>query len=200
MRSAECGVWLFHGFAVSQEPRSDGQLDFREFLRASALAAEIVAPGVEMPTVDAAAAAMRVPPERIFKSLLFQGRDGGCVLVVACGTGRMDLKRVEALSGLRGLKLARPDVVLARTGYPAGGTPPIGHRERFPVIVDARVAAQPWGYGGGGRPELLVKIRPTDILRLTGATVHDVTASRTPSAEAAEAQRRQGAEATGTPD
>jgi len=44
------------------------------------------------------------------------------------------------------------------------------------VIVDARVAAQPWGYAGGGRVELLVKIRPADIVRLTAATVADVVA------------------------
>jgi prolyl-tRNA editing enzyme YbaK/EbsC (Cys-tRNA(Pro) deacylase) len=39
------------------------------------------------------------------------------------------------------------------------------------------VAAQQWGYAGGGRPELLVKIRSADIVRLTGATVTDVTAN-----------------------
>jgi prolyl-tRNA editing enzyme YbaK/EbsC (Cys-tRNA(Pro) deacylase) len=45
------------------------------------------------------------------------------------------------------------------------------------VIVDTRVASQPWGYAGGGRPELLVKIRSADIIRLTDATVADVIAN-----------------------
>jgi len=66
--------------------------------------------------------------------------------------------------------------VFAKTGYPAGGTPPVGHRERVPVIVDAGVAAQSWGYAGGGRVELLVKIRSADIVRLAEATVADVVA------------------------
>jgi Cys-tRNA(Pro)/Cys-tRNA(Cys) deacylase len=86
----------------------------------------------------------------------------------------VDIKRVQDLTGILGLRLAKPDVVLAKTGYPAGGTPPVGHRERFPVIVDARVAAQAWGYAGGGRPELLVKIQSGDIIRLTNAAVADV--------------------------
>ena len=50
-------------------------------------------------------------------------------------------------------------MALRVTGYPAGGTPPVGHRERFPVVVDARVAAQEWGWAvssaalnGGTRP------------------------------------------------
>jgi prolyl-tRNA editing enzyme YbaK/EbsC (Cys-tRNA(Pro) deacylase) len=149
-------------------------LDLADFILEHDLQAEIVSPGVHMPTVDAAAAGVRVVPEQIFKSILFQAKDGRCVMVVACGNGRVDLGRVKAITGLDGLKLAKPDVVFAKTGFPAGGTPPVGHREKFPVVVDTRVAAQEWGYAGGGRPEVLVKIRSTDIIRLTGAEVHNV--------------------------
>jgi len=67
--------------------------------------------------------------------------------------------------------------VFAKTGYPAGGTPPVGHREKFGVIVDTRVAAQEWGYAGGGRPEVLVRIKSADIIRLNDATVHDVVSN-----------------------
>jgi prolyl-tRNA editing enzyme YbaK/EbsC (Cys-tRNA(Pro) deacylase) len=155
----------------------DDALDLADFISDEALEAQIVAPGAHMPTVDAAAAAMGVPPEQIFKSILFHSSAGRCVLVVACGTARVDIQRVQGLTGIFGLKLAKPDVVFARTGYPAGGTPPVGHRERIPVIVDTRVAAQEWGYAGGGRPEFLVKIRSADIIRLTGATIADVIAN-----------------------
>jgi Cys-tRNA(Pro) deacylase len=153
---------------------AEGALDLADFIREHGLQAEIVAPGAHMPTVDTAAAAMKVAPEQIFKSVLFQAKDGRFVMVVACGNGRVDLERVKAITGLQGLKLAKPDVVFAQTGYPAGGTPPVGHKEKFPVIVDTRVATQEWGYAGGGRSELLVKIKSGDIIRLTGATVHDV--------------------------
>ena len=149
-------------------------LDLADFIREHDLQVEIASPGVHMPTVDTAAAAMEVKPEQIFKSILFQAKDGRCVMVVACGNGRVDLGRVKAITGLDGLKLAKPDVVFAKTGFPAGGTPPVGHREKFPVVVDTRVAAQEWGYAGGGRTEILVKIKSADIIRLSGASVHDV--------------------------
>jgi prolyl-tRNA editing enzyme YbaK/EbsC (Cys-tRNA(Pro) deacylase) len=42
------------------------------------------------------------------------------------------------------------------------------------VFVDTRVAAQEWGWAGGGREELLVRIAPADIVRVTGATVADL--------------------------
>lgn len=149
-------------------------LDLADFIRAQGLDAEIVSPGVPMPTVAAAAAALGVAPERIFKSILFQSKSGGCAMAIACGKARVDAKKLEALTGLVALKLASPEVALIVTGYPAGGTPPIGHRERFPVVVDTRVAAQEWGWAGGGRKELMVRIRSADIVRLNGAQVADV--------------------------
>jgi Cys-tRNA(Pro) deacylase len=152
-------------------------LDLAEFIRASGLDAEMVSPGVLMPTVDAAAAALGVPAERIFKSILFAARDGRCAMAIACGKARVDAARLAALTGLEGLRLASPEVALRVTGYPAGGTPPVGHRERFPVVVDNRVAAQEWGWAGGGRKELMVRIRSADIVRLTAARVDDVVAA-----------------------
>ena len=152
----------------------EATLDLADYIMEHDLQAEIVSPGAHMATVDTAAATMQVAPEQIFKSILFQAKNGECVMVIACGNGRVDLTRVQAITGLLGLKLAKPDVVYAKTGYPAGGTPPVGHREKFPIIVDARVAAQEWGYAGGGRPEFLVRINSADIIRLNSATVHDV--------------------------
>lgn len=154
---------------------TDEVLDLADFIVEQDLQAEIIAPGAQMPTVNAAAAAMKVLPEQIFKSILFQGKDGRCMMVVACGNGRIDLGRVRAITGFDGLKLAKPDVVFAKTGYPAGGTPPVGHREKFPIILDTAVAAQAWGFAGGGRPDLLIKIKSADIIRLTNAEVHNVT-------------------------
>jgi Cys-tRNA(Pro) deacylase len=156
-------------------------LDLADFIRDQGIEADFVAPGVEMPTVDAAATALNVPPERIFKSILFQARDGACAMAIACGKARVDARKLEALTGLVGLKLASPEVALAVTGYPAGGTPPVGHRTRFPVVVDPRVADQPWGWAGGGRKELMVRIASADIVRLTDAQVADV-ASEPPAA------------------
>jgi len=149
-------------------------LDLKDFLQAHRLDAEIVSPGAPMPTVNAAAAALGVPPERIFKSVFFQGDLGACAMAIACGNARVDTRKLETLTGLAGLKLASPEVALAVTGYPAGGTPPVGHRERFPVVVDTLVAAQAWGWAGGGRKELMVRIASADIVRVTGAVVGDV--------------------------
>jgi Cys-tRNA(Pro)/Cys-tRNA(Cys) deacylase len=75
------------------------------------------------------------------------------------------------LTGLRGLDLAPSEVVLEKTGYPAGGTPPVGHVTTLDVILDSGVNDLPVVYGGGGRIDSLLRITPVEIIRVTNATV-----------------------------
>lgn len=136
--------------------------------------AEIVAPGVPTPTVSDAAQALGVSEGHIIKSLAFIDGDGQIVLAIAPGPTRVNRERFERETGLAKLSLAPPEVVLARIGYPVGGTPPVGHVEPVPVVVDMRVMEMDVVYGGGGRIDLLLRIRPAEIVRLTGARVADI--------------------------
>jgi Cys-tRNA(Pro)/Cys-tRNA(Cys) deacylase len=137
---------------------------------------EIVAPGVPMPTVPAAAAAIGVGVEQILKTLLFDDRDGGFVVAIACGTGRVDRARLAAVSGSGKLRVADAPDVLRVTGYPAGGVAPLALPHHLPVIVDTAVMALPVVWGGAGREELLLRVAPADIVRLNNATVAEIAA------------------------
>ncbi len=142
------------------------------YLRERAVEGELIRLDRETPTVELAAEALGVPTDAIIKSLLFQAKDGECVLVIASGTGRIDPKKLAAVTGKDGWRLAKPDVVLRVTGYPAGGTPPIGHGEKLRVLMDRRTAALETVYGGAGTLTSMLRIRIADIRRLTGAEVH----------------------------
>jgi Cys-tRNA(Pro)/Cys-tRNA(Cys) deacylase len=137
---------------------------------------EIVAPGVPMPTVPAAAAALGVGVEQILKTLLFDDRDGGFVVAIACGTCRVDRARLAAASGARKLRVADAPDVLRVTGYPAGGVAPLALPTHIPVIVDSAVVEQSVAWGGAGREELLLRLAPADIVRLNNATVAKIVA------------------------
>ena len=60
------------------------------------------------------------------------------------------------------------------TGYPAGGVAPLGLPEGLQVIVDVKVAALSVAYGGGGQDDLLLRLRPTDIIRVNGARTAEI--------------------------
>lgn len=151
-------------------------LHLLQFLEQHALDYEIVAPGVPMPTVPAAAEAIGVGVEQILKTLLFDDRNGGFLVAIACGTGRVDRARLAAVAGCKKLRVADSAEVLRITGYPAGGVAPLALPQHLPVIVDSAVMELPIAWGGAGREELLLRVVPAEIVRLNNARVAEIVA------------------------
>lgn len=143
----------------------------REYLSKNNVDAELIDMGKPMTTAKAAADLLNVPVGEIFKSLVLVDHDGRPLVVVLPGDLRLDQNALARLTGAKKLKFAPEDVVLKVTGYPAGGTPPLGHLQGLAVYVDEKVLTCEVGYGGGGHPDWLLRIRPEELVRATGATV-----------------------------
>lgn len=144
------------------------------FLRQHGCVAELVDPGVPMPTVAMAAAAIGVEPNRILKSVLFIDGSGAAVLAIASGQGKINRVRLAFHANTGPLKLADADIVRRVTGFAIGGVAPVGHAEPVPVVIDTRVMTLPDAFGGGGAENVLLRITPADIKRLTNGQVADI--------------------------
>jgi Cys-tRNA(Pro)/Cys-tRNA(Cys) deacylase len=151
-------------------------MNLAEHLADLRIDAELISLGKETTTAQMAAEVLGVPIDLVVKTILFQAKNGALVLVVVPGTGRIDIKKLARVTGIDGWRLAKPDVVLDATGYPAGGTPPVGLKRKIRMIVDAGAAALDEAYAGGGRHDVMLRIKPADIIRINGAQVHDVRA------------------------
>ena len=151
-------------------------MSLKNFLTGAGLDAELISLGQETTTAKMAAEALGVPIDVVIKTILFQAKNGALVLVVAPGTGRIDTKKLAQVTGIDGWRLAKPEVVLDATGYPAGGTPPIGLKQKIRMTVDTRAAALAEAYAGGGSHDMMLRIKPSDIIRINDAEVHDVLA------------------------
>ena len=145
-----------------------------EFISERGIDAEVIDMGTPMKTAAAAAEVLQTPLGSIFKSIVLVDGEGRAVVAVLPGDKRLKLKRLAELAGTKSLSFAKPDLVLRVTGYPAGGTPPLGYRENLAVFVDEGLKQYEVGYGGGGSPELLLKITPDELIRATGAVVSDI--------------------------
>jgi Cys-tRNA(Pro) deacylase len=130
-----------------------------------------------MPTVPLAAAAIGVDEDQIIKSLLFRDNGGEFVLAIASGRARIDRDLLATVTGLDRPRLADPPTVLAVTGFPAGGVAPVGHATLVRVVLDRRAAALDTVYGGGGAENVLLRMSPRDIIRLTSAEVADIVSN-----------------------
>lgn len=150
--------------------------DLARYIRDKAIDAELVQPPHETPTVPLAAQAMGCTEDQIIKSLLFliEGdQEEAAALVIGNGTGQIDPRKLAGIFGVgrKRVKLAAPDLVLAWTGFPAGGVPPFGYPQPLATYVDRSVLDQPLVYGGGGDERTLMRITPQELLRVTGAQI-----------------------------
>lgn len=142
--------------------------DLARYIAEHEIAAELVTPPHETPSVVQAAMAMGCAPEQIIKSLVFL-IDGRPYLVIANGDAPISYRQLAAHFGIsrKRIRMASPEEVLALTGYPAGGVPPFGLRTPLPVLMDPGVLKQEVVYGGGGDDHTLVRIAPAELQRVT---------------------------------
>lgn len=148
------------------------------WLHALGIDCEVLAPGLPMPTVPLAAAAIGVTVDEIAKTLLFEDRSGRHVRVIARGEDRIDAALLAEHANLDRPRLAKPATVLDILGWPAGGVSPVGLRTPVPTIIDTGITVCGMVYGGAGTHDTLLRIRPSDILALTCGTVASLIAER----------------------
>ena len=122
---------------------------------------------------EAAADALGVPRERLFKTLLAEV-DGALTVAVVPVSGSLDLKALAAAAGGKKARMADARDAERATGYVVGGISPLGHRRRLPTVVDSSASAFPTVYVSAGRRGLQIELAPADLVRLTGAALADI--------------------------
>jgi prolyl-tRNA editing enzyme YbaK/EbsC (Cys-tRNA(Pro) deacylase) len=158
--------------------------DLENFIHYSDIQGEVVRLQTPTPTVETAAQAVGVTPERIIKSILFLV-DGQPLLVIAGGKARVDRRKIAARYGLspKRVRLASPGEVLDLSGYEVGSMPPFGHLNPLPTLMDRRLIGYERDYyAGGGGENVLLRILPAEILRISQAEVLDLQEERPESA------------------
>lgn len=129
-------------------------------------------------TAQQAADALGVALGQIAKSIIFRRKsDDVAVLVVTSGDLRVDEKKVQAIVCADGGKLGRADAdfVKAKTGFSIGGVSPLAHATRPVTLIDRALFRFDVIWAAAGHPHGVFPLSPDDLVRLTGAPVHDVT-------------------------
>lgn len=150
--------------------------DLQRFIDDQGIEAAIQPLAQPTPTVADAAAALGVETDQVIKSLVFRIKDEP-VLVIANGESRIDRRKLAAYLNVgRGrVRFASADQALELTGYIVGSMPPFGHRTTLRTILDVAVEEMDMVYGGGGDINAMMRVTPSELLRVTAAETAAIT-------------------------
>jgi Cys-tRNA(Pro)/Cys-tRNA(Cys) deacylase len=109
-----------------------------------------------------------VDPARVLKTLVVS-LDGALAVACVPVAAQLDLKALGKRAELADRKRAE-----AATGYVTGGISPLGQRRQLPTHVDASALEHETVYVSAGRRGLEIELSPSELVRLTGATVHPI--------------------------
>lgn len=117
---------------------------------------------------EAVAAALGVPPDRVFKTLVTEV-DGNPVVAIVPVNGSLSLKALARAAHAKRAIMAEAAAAERLTGYVVGGISPFGHRRKAPVFVDASAGRHARIFVSGGQRGLQVELAPADLVAVTGA-------------------------------
>ena len=106
-----------------------------EFFKQKGFDLEAVFTGEDTSTVAKAAAVLGVEEGMIAKSLAFRLKDGTPIVLVVCGTGRIDNHKFKEQFHCKASMLSFEET-LEVTGHPVGGVCPFALPEGVPVDLD----------------------------------------------------------------
>ena len=151
----------------------------RQFFAANAPEIAVMEAAESTATVALAAAAFGVAPGQIAKTLSL--RVGETVLlVVTGGTARLHNGKAKAAFGGKARMLGAHEVETL-TGHPVGGVCPFGLATPLPIYCDVSLKAFEEVLPAAGSANSAVRISPSRLAELVGATWIDVCETATAS-------------------
>lgn len=151
----------------------DGEARALAALEASGLRYRIVRhPPVR--SLEEAAAARRLAPDQIVKTLVVRRGEDDYLFVLVPGGRTISWPKLRALLGVSRLSMPDADVAREVTGYERGTITPFGSVRPWPVVADARVPGRAVSIGAGGHG-VAATLDGSGLVLALGATVADVT-------------------------
>ena len=144
----------------------------RAALKTAGIAARIQEFATSTRTAQEAADSIGVHVGQIVKSLLFlAGRVP--VLALVSGTNRVDLARLESLTGAA-IRKADANAVRDATGFAIGGVPPTGLSRAIRTFIDRDLLQYDVVWAAAGTPRHVFPVGPQDLVRITAGAIVDL--------------------------
>ncbi|MCL2549037.1 MAG: Cys-tRNA(Pro) deacylase [Symbiobacteriaceae bacterium] len=120
------------------------------------------------------AAKIGAEPERVFKTLVTQGRAGTIYVFVVPCNAELDLKKAALAAGDKSIMMLKQQELKSRTGYEHGGCSPIAMIKQYPTYIDETALLFEKICVSGGRIGLQIELAPENLAMLTNAEFREL--------------------------
>ncbi len=117
-----------------------------------------------------------VESERVYKTLVTQGKSGAYFVFVVPVEAELDLKKAARSVDEKAVAMIPVKDINKVTGYVRGGCSPFGMKKLYVTRIDESAILQEKIFVSAGRIGQQIEIAPDDIIAVVGAQYADITA------------------------
>lgn len=112
--------------------------------------------------------------EKVFKTLVTQGKSGQHYVFVIPVEAKLDLKKAAKAAGEKAVEMIKQKELLPLTGYVHGGCSPIGMKKPFPTFVHETAKQYEKMFVSAGKVGYQIELSPDDLVEVVGCGFSDV--------------------------
>lgn len=125
-------------------------------------------------TGEEIAAILGEDSEKVFKTLVTQGKSGAYYVFVVPVKEELDLKKAAKASGEKAVSMIKQKELLPLTGYVHGGCSPIGMKKQFPTFIHETAAGFDKLFVSAGKVGYQIELAPGDLVAVAGCKMADI--------------------------
>lgn len=112
--------------------------------------------------------------DKVFKTLVTQGKSGQYLVFVVPVKAELDLKKAAKAANEKAVGMIKQKELLPLTGYVHGGCSPIGMKKQFPTYIHETAGQYDTVFVSAGKVGYQVELPPEDLIRIAGCKTADL--------------------------
>ena len=113
-------------------------------------------------------------PDRVFKTLVTQGKSGAYYVFVVPVKSELDLKKAAKACKEKAVAMIKQKELLPLTGYVHGGCSPVGMKKAFPTFIHETASGYDRIFVSAGKVGYQIELTPGDLISVAGCKVSDI--------------------------
>ena len=113
-------------------------------------------------------------PDKVFKTLVTQGKSNAYYVFVVPVRAELDLKKAAKACSEKAVAMIRQKELLPLTGYVHGGCSPIGMKKQFPTFIHESATGFEKIFVSAGKVGFQIELAPDDLISVTGCKAADI--------------------------